>query len=67
MMMMHAVMFFLLSFVVIVVFIVSYLVDYYSGYIQILSYAKKKYFGVCCWFWQKLQVAWSCIMDMGCT
>jgi cbb3-type cytochrome oxidase subunit 1 len=38
--MMHAVMFFLLSFVVVVV---SYLVDYYLGYIQILSYAKKKF------------------------
>ncbi len=68
MMMMHAVMFFLLSFVVVVVVvIVSYLVDYYLGYIQILSYAKKISFGVCCWFWQKLQVAWSCIMDVGCT
>ncbi len=45
----------------------SYLVDYYLGCMQILSYAKKNSFGVCCWFWQKLQVAWSCIMDMGCT
>jgi hypothetical protein len=43
MMMMHAVMFFLLSFVVVVV-VVSYLVDYYLGYMQILSYAKKKFF-----------------------